>query len=145
MNDKMESMKTNDVQDLVELPESSKPIGCKWIWYHKFHQVIISYGFEVNLVNDFEHCKFSRRKIIFLVLYVDDILLASNDTSLLHKTKRFFTTSFEMKDLGDTSFIFGRDTSRSFSGYGVSTKELYRKNVCQVWRKGFSYRRFSHS
>ncbi|RDX91452.1 hypothetical protein CR513_26568, partial [Mucuna pruriens] len=46
-------------------------------------------------------------KYIFLVLCVDDILLASSDTSLLHETKRFLTKNFEMKDLGEASFVLG--------------------------------------
>ena len=76
-------------------------------WYHKFHQVIISYGFEVNLVDDCVYRKFSGSKIIFLVLYVDDILLASSGIGLLHETKRFITKNFEMKNHGDTSFVLG--------------------------------------
>ncbi|RDX62551.1 hypothetical protein CR513_59105, partial [Mucuna pruriens] len=76
-------------------------------WYHKFHQFITSYGFETNVVDDCVYHKFSRSKYIFLVLYVDDILLASSDTSLLHETKRFLTKNFEMKDLGEASFVLG--------------------------------------
>lgn len=45
-------------------------------WYHKFHQVVISFGFDMNVVDDCVYLKFSGRKFIFLVLYVDDILLA---------------------------------------------------------------------
>ena len=33
--------------------------------------------------------KTSASKIIFLVLYVDEILLASNNLSMLHEVKRF--------------------------------------------------------
>nr|KYP41883.1 Retrovirus-related Pol polyprotein from transposon TNT 1-94 [Cajanus cajan] len=88
-------------------------------WYHKFHQVITSYGFEANIVDDCVYHKFSGSKYIFLVLYVDDILLASSDISLLHETKRFLTKNFERQDLGETSFVLGikilRDTKRSFS------------------------------
>jgi len=76
-------------------------------WYHKFHQVIISFGFKMNLVYDCVYHKFSGSKHIFLVLYVDDILLATNDIGMLHKTKRFLSRNFEMKDLGDTSFVLG--------------------------------------
>ena len=47
-------------------------------WYHKFHQVITSNGFEINLVEDCVYHKFSGSKFIFLILYVDDILLASS-------------------------------------------------------------------
>ena len=41
----------------------------------------------------------------FLVLYVDDILLASSDLSLLNETKSFLSTNFDMKDLGEASLV----------------------------------------
>ncbi|RDX99779.1 hypothetical protein CR513_17123, partial [Mucuna pruriens] len=76
-------------------------------WYHKFYQVITSYNFETNVVDDCVYHKFSGSKYIFLVLYVDDILFASSDTCLLHETKRFMTKNFKMKDLGEASFALG--------------------------------------
>ena len=64
--------------------------------------------------------KFSGSKFIFLVLYVDDILLATNDSGLLHDTKSFLSKKFEMKDLGEASFVLGiqihRDRSRGTLG-----------------------------
>ena len=44
-------------------------------------------------------------KYIFLVLYVDDILLVANDTDLLVKTKQLFFSHFDMKDLGEASYV----------------------------------------
>ena len=58
-------------------------------WYIKFHKVITSYGFIENLVDQCIYLKVSGSKVIFLILYVDDILLASNDLSFLHETKGF--------------------------------------------------------
>ncbi|RVW15892.1 Retrovirus-related Pol polyprotein from transposon TNT 1-94 [Vitis vinifera] len=55
-------------------------------------------------------------KYIFLVLYVDDILLATNDISILHDTKRFLSKHFEMKDLGDASFVLGIQIHRDRLG-----------------------------
>ena len=52
-------------------------------WYYKFHQVIILFGFEMNMVDDCIYHKFSGSKHIYLVLYVDDILLAINDIGLI--------------------------------------------------------------
>ena len=59
----------------------------------------------MNIVDDCVYHKFNRSKYIFLVLYVDDILLAINDVGLLHETKRFLSKHFEMKDLGDAFFV----------------------------------------
>ena len=84
-------------------------------WYRKFHQVITSNGFEVNLVEDCVYHKFSGSKFIFLILYVDDILLASSDIGLLHETKKFLSKNFEMKDLGNASFVLGIQILRDLS------------------------------
>jgi len=88
--------------------------------YHKFHQVILSFGFEMNVVDDCVYHKFNGSKYIFLVLYVDDILLATNNIDMLHDTKKFLSRNFEMKDLGDASFVLGiqihRDQSQGILG-----------------------------
>ena len=71
-------------KSIYELKQASRQ------WYYKFHQVIISSGFEMNMVDDCIYHKFSGSKHIYLVLYVDDILLATNDIGMLHETKRFY-------------------------------------------------------
>ena len=90
-------------------------------WYHKFYQVVISFGFEINLVDKCIYHKFSGSKHIFLVLYVIDILLTSNDMELLWEIKRFLSKRFEMKVVGDASFVLGikihRDRSRGILGF----------------------------
>ena len=61
----------------------------------------------MNTINDCMYHKFSKRKHIFLILYVDDILLTINDIGMLYEIKRFLSINFEMKDLSDVSFILG--------------------------------------
>jgi hypothetical protein len=81
-------------------------------WYTKFHKVITSYGFIENFVDQCIYLKVSRSKGIFLVLYVDDILLANNDLDLLHDTKQFLFQNFEIKDLGEASYVIGIEIHR---------------------------------
>ncbi|RVW88542.1 Retrovirus-related Pol polyprotein from transposon TNT 1-94 [Vitis vinifera] len=82
--------------------------------------VIASFGFKENTVDQCIYLKFNGSKFIILVLYVDDILLASSDVGLLHETKRFLSRKFDMKDLGDASFVLGiqiyRDRPRGILG-----------------------------
>ena len=46
-------------------------------------------------------------KFIFLVIYVNNILLACNDLELLQEMKDFPSQNFEMKDLGEASYVIG--------------------------------------
>jgi Reverse transcriptase (RNA-dependent DNA polymerase) len=45
--------------------------------------------------------KFNGSKFVFLVLYVDNILLASNDKNMMRETKKILFKHFDMKDLGE--------------------------------------------
>ena len=56
-------------------------------WYLKFDEKITSLGVVENKVDHCIYLKTSGSKFIFLVLYVHDTLLASNDVNLLHETK----------------------------------------------------------
>ena len=51
------------------------------------------------------YAKFKNGKYIFLVLYVDDILLTSSDVNLLLEIKKFLSSKFDMKNLGEASFV----------------------------------------
>ena len=66
-------------------------------------------------MEDCVYHKFSGSKSILLVLYVDDMLIASNDVGLLHDTKRSLKRNFEMKDLGDSSFVLRIEIPRDRS------------------------------
>ena len=56
-------------------------------WYIRFDEVIIRNGFKENVVDRCIYMKVNGSSFIFLVLYVDYILLATNDTNLLAETK----------------------------------------------------------
>ena len=43
---------------------------------------------------------------------MDDILLASSDANLLLETKKFLSLNFDMKDLGEASFVLGIEIHR---------------------------------
>ena len=42
---------------------------------------------------------------MFLVLYVDDILLIGNDVRVMSSVKIWLSSQFDMKDLGKANFI----------------------------------------
>jgi hypothetical protein len=74
-------------------------------WYIKFDQTIIKFGFEENKEDNCIYAKSKNGKYIFLILYVDDIHLASSDKDLLAKTESVLSSNFDMKDIGDASYV----------------------------------------
>ncbi|KAL0550167.1 hypothetical protein IC582_014670 [Cucumis melo] len=81
-------------------------------WYLKFNDTITSFGFKENIVDRCICLKISGSKFIILVLYVDDILLATNDFGLLCQTKEFLSKNFEMKDMSEASYVIGIEIFR---------------------------------
>jgi hypothetical protein len=82
-------------------------------WYLKFDEIITSCSFKENVIDQCMYLKVSGSRYIFLVLYVDDILLVANDNGFLFEIKR-------MKDLGEASYVLGvqilRDQTNSVLG-----------------------------
>jgi hypothetical protein len=72
-----------------------------------FDEAIRKFGFKENMEDNCIYAKFKNEKFVFLVLYVDDILLASSDVYLLLETKRFLSSHFDMKDLDEASYVLG--------------------------------------
>ena len=110
-------------------------------WYLKFNNTIVSYGFVENTVDRCIYMKVSGSKFIILVLYVDDILLAANDVGLLHDVKKFLSNNFEMKDMGEASYVIGIEIFRNRSqgmlglsqkGYINKVLERFRMENCSA-------------
>ena len=85
----------------------------------KFDQVISDFDFKENVDDQYIYHKFKKNRLM------DDILLASNDMTLLLETKSFLSKNFEMKDLGVISFVIGiqiqRDKTREILGLSQKT------------------------
>jgi hypothetical protein len=104
-------------------------------WYLKFHGIISSFGFVENPMDQCIYQKVSGSKICFLILYVDDILLATNDKGFLHEVKQFLSKNFDMKDMGEASYVIGikihRDRTRGVLGL---SQETYINKVLERFR-----------
>ena len=64
--------------------------------------------------------KTSGSVVLFLVLYVDDILLIGNNIPIMQSVKTWLSNKFFMKDLREASYILGikiyRDRSKRMLG-----------------------------
>lgn len=94
-------------------------------WNVRFDETIKTYDFIQNMDEPCVYKKIQGDAIVFLVLYVDDILLIGNNVAMLSTVKLWLSNQFSMKDLGEASFILGlklyRDRSKRLLGLSQSS------------------------
>ena len=76
-------------------------------WNKRFDQVIKSFGFNQNEEEPYVYRKMQDDIMVFLILYVDDILLIRNDFEMLSNVKIQLATQFQTKDLGKAQYVLG--------------------------------------
>jgi hypothetical protein len=69
--------------------------------------VVKGFVFIKNVEEPCIYKKVSGSAVVFLVLYVDDILLIKNDVPMMEVVKSSFRKSFSMKDLAEATYILG--------------------------------------
>jgi hypothetical protein len=94
-------------------------------WNIRLDKVVKALGFVKNEEEACVYKKISGSALVFLILYVDDILLIGNDILMLESVKTSLKNSFSMKDLGEATYILGiriyRDRSKRLIGLSQST------------------------
>ncbi|KAL6347058.1 hypothetical protein AAG906_012309 [Vitis piasezkii] len=85
-------------------------------WFRRLSQQLIELGFHES-VNDYSlftlHTDHAR---IFVLIYVDDILVTGSDTFAITKLIRHLQSIFHVKDLGSLSYFLGVEVDRSSQG-----------------------------
>jgi len=100
MNEEIESLHKNQTWDLVKLSKDAKIVELRR-----------SYGLEQSLGQWYMHfvyCgQFSYGYFVYLLLNVDDILIAAKSMFEVKRLKSLLGDEFEMKDLGGAKKILG--------------------------------------
>ncbi|KAL0537750.1 hypothetical protein IC582_026735 [Cucumis melo] len=82
-------------------------------WYIRFVTFILKQGFHRNSYDACVYWKQSQKgTYIYLLLYVDDMILVSKDYAEICELKKQLSNEFEMKDLGELKRILGMDVKR---------------------------------
>ncbi|GJY33235.1 putative RNA-directed DNA polymerase [Tanacetum coccineum] len=94
-------------------------------WNLYFHEKVKQFGFSRSEDESCIYIKVSGSVVVFLVLYVDDILLIGNDIPTLQSVKDWLGKCFAMKDMGDATYILGIKIYRDSNDLcPVTDKEL---------------------
>ncbi|CAJ2678716.1 unnamed protein product [Trifolium pratense] len=105
-------------------------------WYRRFDDFLLKTGF---VRSNYDSCVYMMKRnekvILYLLLYVDDILMASSDKQEIQQLKEKLNGEFEMKDLGNAKRILGMDILRDRSkGELFLSQHDYLKKVVERFR-----------
>jgi hypothetical protein len=82
------------------------------MWYKKFDTYILGLGFTRSKEDHYAYFKLIGDHLIYLVLYVDNMLLIGNNKETIHDVKTQLSYKFDMKDLSASNFILGMKIKR---------------------------------
>jgi hypothetical protein len=104
------------------------------MWYQKFDTYMLGLGFTRSKADHYVYFKLGGDRIIYLVLYVDDMLLIGNDKEIIHHVKIQLSYKFDMKDIGAANFILGMEIKiyRANRKLWLNHREMCRDNIVEV-------------
>ncbi|WVZ24349.1 hypothetical protein V8G54_002893 [Vigna mungo] len=104
-------------------------------WYRKFDDFLIKLNFKRCNYDDCVYTLNHDGEMLYLLLYVDDILIASSDRGMIGETKTRLADAFEMKELGEARRILGIDIKRDRPGSNLFlSQECYLQKVISRYR-----------
>ena len=93
-------------------------------WFGRFSSVVQEFGM---LRSTADHSVFyhhnSSGQCIYLVVYVDDIVITGSDQDGIQKLKQHLFTHFQTKDLGKLKYFLGIEIAQSSSGVVLSQRK----------------------
>ncbi|RVW63721.1 Retrovirus-related Pol polyprotein from transposon RE1 [Vitis vinifera] len=93
-------------------------------WFSRFSSVVQEFGM---LRSTADHSVFyhhnSLGQCIYLVVYVDDIVITGSDQDGIQKLKQHLFTHFQTKDLGKLKYFLGIEITQSSSGVVLSQRK----------------------
>ena len=92
-------------------------------WFEKLTKALKGFGF-VQSYEDYSLFSYVKgEKCIRVLIYVDDLIVAGNDLSMIAKFKKHLSDCFHMKDLGKAKYFLGIEITRGPQGMFLSQRK----------------------
>jgi hypothetical protein len=104
-------------KSLYDLKQASRQ------WFSKFSSTLIDLGFVQSKANYSLFTRVQGSSFIALLIYVDDVAIASNDSIAISSFITMLNDKFKLKDLGSLKYFLGLEIAQSSSGISVSQRK----------------------
>ncbi|KAG5672409.1 hypothetical protein PVAND_002540 [Polypedilum vanderplanki] len=99
------------------------------VWNQTIHQVLIQDGFIQSQADMCFYIKNLDNKSCYLIIHVDDILIAGSDLEIISQTQATLSKHFQVKDLGTVKFFLGIAINQDEEGNFFINQENYIKKI----------------
>jgi hypothetical protein len=95
---------------------------------------MLGLGFTRRKEDHYVYFKLIGDHLIYLVLYVDDMLLRGNNKEIIQDVKTQLSSKYDMKDLSASNFILGMEIKRDRKNREtlVKSEKICRYNIAKV-------------
>ena len=76
-------------------------------WNEMLHSHFIAQGFKQSLADSCVYSMCSDKEMTIVIIWVDDIIIATDSDIAMNKVKRALNEKFKMKDMGEISYFLG--------------------------------------
>ena len=95
-------------------------------WFAKFSSTLIQNLGSVQSKADYSlFTRQTGQSFLILLVYMDDVLLTSNNKAEVDEFKVLLNQKFKLKDLGDLRYFLGLEVARSDQGIVLCQKKKY--------------------
>ena len=82
-------------------------------WFGRFTKSMKNFGYKQSNSDHTLFLKHQKGKITTLIIYVDDMVVTSDDQDEIESLQRHLASEFKMKQLGDLKYFLGIKVARS--------------------------------
>jgi hypothetical protein len=106
------------------------------VWYDKINATFIKLGFSRSNADPSVYSRISRSEVLYVAIYVDDLIIIGNDLKTIAKLKDELNRLFKMKDLSNIHYILGVKITHTPDSSIIMSQTHYTDAILEQYNMG---------